>query len=223
MVKSLIISIFTTLKKRVKLFKMDLFGFNDDITKINKIRKASRASKREAKANFKQQSRDLNCQDAVDNAGGLPAENEVQSFVSRGMSDAGSFLSVVLNKHGIIDEAIIATWTISRKNVDRLLLALDSGKIKHLTFLINDGLLKTNSTKAIYAYLCIEFDKRADKVKYNIANSHAKIQCYKSGDSYYTISGSANWSENPRIENFILIGGKQQYEFNKSWISLNMN
>ncbi len=202
---------------------MDLFGFDNDSAKINKIRKESRAAKREAKANFKQQSRDQNCKDAIDSAGGLPAEHEVQSFVSRGMSDAGSFLHVVLDKHKIIDEAVIATWTISRKNIDRLLLALDSGEIKHLTFLINDGLLKTNSTKAIYAYLCIEFNKRADKIKYNVANSHAKIQCYKCGENYYTISGSANWSENPRIENFILIGGKQQYEFNKSWIGLNMN
>ena len=64
----------------------------------------------------------------------------------------------------------------------------------------------------------LEFDKRKDKINYVVANSHAKIQMYKTSNKYITISGSGNWSENPRIENYIILGGKQQYDFNSQWI-----
>jgi len=195
---------------------MDLFG-NDDSFKIQKIKADSKAAKRELKQTFRQLNRDENCLNALKD--GIPNENEVQSFVSRGLSDAGSFLYAISEIEGVIDELIIATWTISKVNVRKLLEYIDNGKIKNLTFLINDGLLKTNSTKPIYAFLCLEFDKRKDKIKFAVANSHAKIQLYKISNKYLTISGSGNWSENPRIENYILIGGKTQFEFNKQWIS----
>lgn len=148
----------------------------------------------------------------------MPLENETQFFFSAGMSDAGSFLSAVCEFWGDIEEATICTWTISKFNVIRLLEYLDSGKIKKLNFLINDGLLKTNSTKPIYAFLYSEFKKRSDKVHFSVCNTHAKIQMYKSNGKTITISGSGNWSENPRIENYILVGGVQAYDFNVNYV-----
>lgn len=192
---------------------MDLF--NQEGNSIKKIKLDSISSKRELKSKFRQLNRDDNCLDAINE---FPNKNEVQSFVSRGMSDAGSFLYSVIAKEGNISEAVIATWTISKNNIKRLLDYIDSGKIGKLYFLINDGLLKTNSTKPIYAFMRLEFDKRPDKIEYAVANSHAKIQMYKTANKYLTISGSGNWSENPRIENYIIIGGKEQYEFNTKWI-----
>lgn len=201
-------------------FDYDLFNdFDIEENKIHKIKSDSK-SNQNTKKDLRFLFRDINCLEAIKETGGLPKENEIKSFVSAGMSDAGSFLYAVQNQLGIINEAIIATWTISKNNILKLLDYLDTGKIQKLTFLINDGMLNTNSTKPIYAFMRLEFDKRKDKVIYNIANSHAKIQCYKCNENYYTISGSGNWSENPRIENYILIGGKETFEFNKNWITL---
>ena len=189
--------------------------------KIHHIKKDSKSAKADAKKTFRQLNRDLNCQEALKEVGGFPKKDEVTSFVSRGMSDAGSFLNAILNENKFIEEAIIATWTISKKNIDRILENIDNGKIKKLIFLINDGMLNTNSTKSIYAFLRLEFDKRPNVI-YNVANSHAKIQCYDCGGNFYVISGSANWSENPRIENYIIINSENQYKFNKEWISMQM-
>ena len=196
--------------------------FNESENKIFSIKKDSKAQKAELKKTLRQLNRDVNCQEALKEIGGFPKKNEVTCFVSRGMSDAGSFLTAILEENEIINEAVIATWTISKKNIEKILENIDNGKIKKLIFLLNDGMLKTNNTKPIYAFLRLEFDKRKDLVVYNVANSHAKIQCYNCGENYYTISGSANWSENPRIENFVIINSESQYKFNKEWISLQM-
>ena len=188
---------------------MDLFG---DENKIVKVKSNSRASKSE----LNQLVRDTNCYEALEK---FPENNEVVSFVSQGLSDAGSFLFAFYEMEGTIKEATIVTWTISMQNVRKLLNYVDEGKILNLNVLINDGLLKTNSTKPIYAFMRLEFDKRKDKIKYAVANSHAKIQMYESENGKKTtISGSGNWSENPRIENYILLGGEYHYGFNTGWV-----
>ena len=194
-----------------------MFDFDIDIDSTNKMRKIkgnSISSKSELKKIAKMKFRNDMCFDAI---GKFPENNEVKSFVSKGMSDAGSFLNAFNEEFGVIDEATICTWTISMSNIKRILNFIDNGLIKKCVFLLNDGLLKTNSTKSIYAFLRLEFDKRKE-VSYAVANTHAKIQMYKSGDRYVTISGSGNWSENPRIENYIIIGGKETYDFNVGWV-----
>lgn len=196
---------------------IDLFG---DSEKMTKVKKPSISGGNDFKKIRRQESRNDIAFNAIER---LPENEEVMSFVSMGMSDAGGFLNVVNRTRGVILEACIATWTISKNNIDRILDFVDKGKIKKLSFLINDGLLKTNSTKPIYAYLRQEFDKRSEVISYSVANCHAKIQLYKTTEHTITISGSGNWSENPRVENYILIGGEQTYDFNKNWINLLIN
>lgn len=189
---------------------MDLFGHENKIKKVNK---KSISSKAEMKKIERLLYRDKHCKEVVD----FPNNDEVSIYVSRGLSDAGSFLYAFYEKFGIIEEAFIATWTISKANVLKLIEYVDSGKIKNLTFLLNDGMLETSSTKPIYGLLRVEFDKRKN-IKYSVANSHAKVQAYKSGETMITISGSGNWSLNPRIEDYVLIGGEKTFNFTKNWI-----
>jgi hypothetical protein len=158
--------------------------------------------------------RDEHCNETIVE---FPKNNEVAVYVSHGLSDAGSFLFAFFEKYGVIDEAYISTWTISKNNVLKLIEYIDQGKIKKLTFLLNDGMLKTANTKPIYGLLRSEFDSR--KIEYAVANSHAKVQAYKSGENCCVISGSGNWSLNPRIEDYVLIGGEKIYNFTKDWIT----
>lgn len=193
---------------------MDLFGETEN--KIKKVKESSKYSKRELKQNIRLQFRKDHCKETIVE---FPANNEIACYISYGLSDAGGFLYAFNEKIGVIDEAYIATWTISKNNVNDLIKMVDEGKIKKLTFLLNDGMLKTANTKPIYALLRLEFDKRKDKINYAVANSHAKVQAYRSGDRYCTISGSGNWSLNPRIEDYNLIGGEKYFNFTKNWIN----
>ena len=179
-----------------------MFDLFEDENKIKKTKGNSISSRKESISFYRQKKRDDMCIEAIDS---FPNNNEVMSFVSKGMSDAGSFLNAVYQKEGDIKEAVIVTWTISKINIKKLLKFVDDGKIEKLYFLINNGLLKTNSTKPIYAFLRLEFDKRKDKIKYAVTNSHAKIQMYKTAEKQITISGLGNWSEHPTIENYIIL------------------
>jgi hypothetical protein len=38
------------------------------------------------------------------------------------------------------------------------------------------------------------------------------------GIDYITVSGSGNWSENPRIENYCITNDQVKFEFHKSWM-----
>lgn len=191
-------------------------GLFDDIENISYDMQKAVGEKRKLKQNLKFSTRNDNLRNILKKIGGLPNNDEIIEFISDGTSDTGSFFSLIIEDIGVIDEIYITTWTISRENVVRLLDAYDSGKIKKIVFLINNGLLKTNSTKSIWGLINDEFPKR--NIQYKAVNSHAKIFTCKIGDRYLTISGSGNWSENPRIENYFIIGGKDSFYFNKTWM-----
>ena len=137
---------------------MDLFG--DTENKIKKVKKNSIYSRREIKQNLKLQYRKEHCKNVIIE---FPENNEISVYISHGLSDAGGFCYAFIEKIGVIDEAYIATWTISKKNVEDLIKYLDEGKIKKLTFLLNDGMLKTANTKPIYARLRTEFNVKKKK------------------------------------------------------------
>ena len=191
-------------------------GLFDEIEEVSNVRIEAKAEKRKIKQTIKFSARNENLHNILKNVGGLPANDEMVNFVSDGTSDTGGFFSEILREFGNIDEMFLSTWTISRENVLRILEAYDQGRIGKFEFLINNGLLKTNSTKAIWGLICDEFTKRG--IKYRAVNSHAKIFCVKCGDRFITVSGSGNWSENPRIENYFIIGGEETFSFNKKWM-----
>ena len=197
---------------------MTLFDIEIPVTNV---RIEARAEKTKIKKEMKLLLRNENCSNLIKIAGGFPKEGEIVQFVSDGASDTGGFFSALLEEFGEIDEMYLSTWTISMQNVKRLIDAYDERKLKSLYFLINDGLLKTNSTKAIWGAINDLFSQRG--IKYKAVNSHAKIFCCRIGENYITISGSGNWSENPRIENYIIIGGKATFDFNKKWMLEKIN
>lgn len=195
--------------------------FDDGLINITNIKIEARAERALLKKSHKAIQRNENCQNLIKSAGGFPNEGEIISFLSNGASDTGGFFSSIIEEFGIIDEMYLSTWTISKQNVIRILDAIDAGQLKEFSFLINDGLLKTNSTKSIYSFLSDEFNAR--KIKFKAINSHAKIFCVRCGNRYITVSGSGNWSENPRIENYMILGSKDIFNFNKSWMVEQVN
>lgn len=183
---------------------------------VSNVRIAARAEKMKIRKDLRFSERNEKCKDLINSAGGFPDNDEIVNLVSNGASDTGGFFTAILDEFGFIDELYVSTWTISMQNVQRLLEAFDTRKVKEFKFLINDGLLKTNSTKSIWGAINDLFPKRG--IEYRAVNAHAKIFCCRIGERYITVSGSGNWSENPRIENYFIIGGKQTFDFNKKWI-----
>ena len=146
--------------------------------------------------------------------GGLPKKNETLMLKTIGLSDTGSIMRSHLREN-IIDELYIATWIISRQNIDAIIDAIDNGKIKQLVFVISNR--QRQLKKADYAYLVEQFKER-ENIKFRVVNSHAKTFSFSSNNDYYTVVGSGNWTTNPRIEVYQISNNKDVFQFNKDWM-----
>ena len=95
------------------------------------------------------------------------------------------------------------------EDLERFLGGYDLGQI--LSFKgIAEGVENSN-------YLLLTEGK--DKIIFKVCNSHAKtFSCSDMEGNYYTITGSGNWTINPRIEMYHIFNIKEMYNFNKEWM-----
>lgn len=146
---------------------------------------------------------------------GLPGPNECLLIKSNGLSDTGAIFEYMLSKEKC-ETLYLATWIISKDNIDIILNALKTGKLKSLVFVVSTRLRQLK--KSVYAYLVEQFLEYPDQIYYKVCNSHAKTFSLSTEKNYYTVIGSGNWTQNPRIENYILHNDKAIFEFNKEWM-----
>lgn len=194
----------------------DLFNFpKKEVTKTN-IKGSVKSLIKEEKKELRKYNRDNNAKKILDDLGGFPKENQYYAIKTNGETDAGSFFTYALNNWQEITEMYLATWTISKANIKRIKDALDSGKLKYLTFVFSSTLKAANPS--LYANLMINL-KEYSNVSLKEINSHAKTFSLTNGNDFITVSGSANWSENPRIENYLILNDKQLFNHHKEWMT----
>jgi len=194
----------------------DLFNFDTSQTIRTTEKGNSKAIKREIKEQFKLSTRNAGARKIIEDKGGLPENKNYLAIKTSGETDAGSFFSYALEEWEEITEMYLATWTISISNIKRITYALESGKLKKLVMVFSSTLKAANPS--LYSRLVsslIDFPN----VKLKEINSHAKTFSISNGKDFITISGSANWSKNPRIENYLILNDKELFEHHKEWMS----
>lgn len=144
----------------------------------------------------------------------LPEEGESFHLISNGKYDYYTFIPTILDHVGHIDEFWGSTWTMNRANLEDLFSLFDSGKID--TMNIITGLFFKRRETSVYATLVDGMSRRKQKVK--SCENHAKILLIRSGEKYYVVEGSANWTANPRIEQNMITQSKELYNFHKGWM-----
>lgn len=171
------------------------------------------------KKQLKKSTRDDTFANIVKEAGGLPQPNECLLIKSNGLSDTGSIF-IEIAKEGV-NELWLSTWIISRQNVEMICKNIDSGNIEQVNFVASKRLKEL--TKSVYAYLVENFKMRK-AIKFRVCNCHAKTFSVKTkAGNYYTVTGSGNWTENPRIENYIITNDIDIYKFNVDWMKEVLN
>lgn len=144
----------------------------------------------------------------------LPEEGESFHLISNGKYDYYTFIPTILSHVGHIDEFWGSTWTMNRANLEDLFSLFDSGKID--TMNIITGLFFKRRETSVYATLVDGMSRRKQKVK--SCENHAKILLIRSGEKYYVVEGSANWTANPRIEQNMITQSKELYNFHRGWM-----
>lgn len=195
----------------------DLFKFEED---KNSLRQTNNGLASARKANYKSEikrtNRDLSFEEIINEIGGMPKPNEIISIKTNGCSDTGSiFRNIIKNRN--CDTLYLATWIISKENIDTICSALDDGRLNKIVFVCSTRMDELK--KAHANHLKEEFLKRKNKCFFKICNSHAKTFSISDfNGNYYTVTGSGNWTENQRIENYLILNNKDIFLHNKEWM-----
>jgi hypothetical protein len=201
---------------------MELPIFEEETTSIIQDSNFNALSKKSSfRKMAKTSMRDDNFNSIIDEVNGLPKPNEVVFIKTNGCSDTGSIFSNILLSEKI-ETLYLSTWVISRNNIERIIKAIDKGDLKQIYFVVSKRLKELK--KSDYAFLIEQFSKRSDKCFYKVCNSHAKTFSVKTDKgNLYTVTGSGNWTENPRIENFVIFNDENAFNHNKEWMEEMIN
>ncbi len=147
----------------------------------------------------------------------LPEKGISYHIISNGKFDFFSFIPAItemLNNN--VDEYYGSTWTMNRSNVVTILDLFDQKIVKKINILT--GLYFKRRESAVYSLLLNGLIER--KQKYKSLKNHSKISLLanKETDDYITIEGSANYTANPRIEQYVINNDKGLYDFHKNWM-----
>lgn len=195
----------------------DLFEIEEPKTSIKKTNNGiASAAKSQYKSEVKRTSRDAEFAEILKDVDGFPKENEIISIKTNGLSDTGSIFRHLLNLKPL-NELYLATWIISSENIDSICKAIDNGKLQRLVFVCSTRMDELK--KAHANHLKEEFMKRNKQCFFKICNSHAKTFSVSDLEgNFYTITGSGNWTENPRIESYLILNNKDVFNHNKEWM-----
>ena len=168
---------------------------------------------RTKKAEFRHISRRNKAQDLMDNTE-LPQPGEVYHYISDARYDFFNVIVATVNKIQPVHEFYGSTWTMNRYNVLDLLGLLDKGYIEKAAILTGTYFKRRESS--VYAQLVTGLAKRGQR--FNAFINHTKIVLLKTETDYIVFEGSANFTANPRLENYIICNDQGLYDFHRSWM-----
>jgi len=153
---------------------------------------------------------------------GLPEKNISYHLVSNGTYDFFTHIPLMVEyMGGKIDEYYGSTWTMNRANAKTILEMYDNETVKKIRVIT--GLYFKRRESAVYALLLSGLLERGQKFK--CFKNHSKISLLGDyqNNNFIVIEGSANYTANPRVEQFVINNDKKLYEFHKNWMDNYIN
>lgn len=141
-------------------------------------------------------------------------EDTTYTLVTQKMINPYGFILEAI-KHAPINHLYIATYSINLKAVEILTNLLDSGLIKQWTLILNCNMKYKMKGKDV---VLLEEEKKRDNFRIIKKYSHAKVTLIDQDDRKIVITGSGNYSENPRIEQYTINNSSELFDFHKSWM-----
>jgi len=146
----------------------------------------------------------------------LPEPGETFHVVVNGIFDHFDFVPRVVELMGPVDQFYGSTWTMNRQNALDLLQMFDEGGLKAIALLT--GLYFKRRETAVYATVLEGLQARGQR--YIAFANHAKVSMFvqQESETYIVIEGSANYTANPRLENFTITNDPQVCDLHRTWM-----
>lgn len=147
-------------------------------------------------------------------AGRLPSAGEIFFIWTLNSFNAFTFLVYIIKHCGVIDELTISTYSINDRILTSLVKWYDKGEIRKIHISISDSI--RYRMPRIYDQLLIQSQNRNIEVSFSW--NHSKVTTMRSGENYFVVEGSGNFSENAQYEQYIFMNDKTVYDFRRSCI-----
>ena len=147
-------------------------------------------------------------------AGRLPGAGEIFFIWTLNSFNAFTFIVYIIKNCGVIDELSISTYSINDRILTALMKWYDKGEIKKINISISDSI--RHRMPKIYDQLQSQSAQRNMNVSYSW--NHSKVTAMKSGENYFVVEGSGNFSENAQFEQYIFMNDKNVYDFRQDCI-----
>lgn len=145
---------------------------------------------------------------------------ETWHIISNAKFDFWTWIPVMIGlMGGHIETLYGSTWTMARTNVEELFEHFDAGKIGEVAILT--GTYFKRRETAVFATLLEGLQARHQR--YIAFENHAKVMLLSRDPNYITIEGSANFTSNPRLEQYTMTNDRDLYEFHRHWMEEMLN
>lgn len=141
-------------------------------------------------------------------------ENTSTWYVSDGDWSMHDLLMGLLKKYQPAD-IYITTYALKELSLRQLIMTMERKEIKNVYMLLDYR--AQVRTPEVYELANLNVNKIF------LTSIHAKVTVLKTAEKSITITGSANWKSNPRIEAGVISMNNQLADFNIDWIKKTMS
>lgn len=137
-------------------------------------------------------------------------------FISNGAFDYWNIVTRIIELHELTAaEFYGCTWTMNDANVKSLFELIDNRTLRSASVMV--GLYFLHREPVVADTLKCGLEDRAQRFK--ACENHAKVVLLQAGEDWLVFEGSANFTANPRIEQFVLNNDRELFEFHKTWMN----
>jgi hypothetical protein len=145
----------------------------------------------------------------------LPAPGISQHIITHGKFDFYDILPRILDLGEMHDaDVTAATWCANRRCALDLLKRIKTRQIGSIKLIV--GLYLKRREQAVFSTLANGLHAAGQELL--ATECHAKIITIQHDADFITIEGSANWTSNPRIEQFTITNDRELHDFHRGWI-----
>lgn len=146
---------------------------------------------------------------------GLP-EPGAEIHIIANVFDFWTVVPIILRKHKRIEELYISTWAIAMPQAKDMVERIQGGQIGRV--FLTCGTYMKRREPVVFSYLYENILRAGGKVK--CFETHVKVMTAAAGtEDFYSIEGSANLTNNPRLEQISIYNDRGLHEFHQKWIT----
>lgn len=145
----------------------------------------------------------------------IPAPGEQIRIRTQVQLNLITLILKIVERHGVIDELTISTYTLNREAMSILMQLKESGKIREINLLIAASYTyRDPKWKEEIKSMCVD-----NGMHLTFAWTHCKITLAKAEGNYYQFEGSMNYSTNNMTEQIIFENNEEIYNNDYEFIN----